>query len=107
MNPVLFKYGITFIRKANGSKAISNTATSYVASYISEFDDIEIIDEYIKDVEMCLDGRYELINDPSRCSSIQYARLYPNGLYWDEKNFLALSDLKELLIAWRRFLANE
>jgi len=102
---ILEKYGFTFIRLPNGDKSISNTATSYIASYISDFTDSEIIDEFIYDIDLCLTGQYDLVDDPSWNNwFFTTARLYPEGLYFGDDKWLPLVDLKELLKSWKEYL---
>ena len=103
---ILNKYGFNFIKRADGERIISNMGTSYIAAYIWECNDPELIDEYISDINLCLSGQYELVEEPDKSSSTIYARLYPNGLYFDENDKLPLEDLKELLLSWKEFLEN-
>jgi hypothetical protein len=45
-----------------------------------------------------------LIDDTTKDTGIVYAKLYPDGLYFDETEMLPLQDLKELLLSWKEFL---
>lgn len=101
---ILNMYGMNFLKRVDGTKFISNAPTSYIASYISEYNDPEIIQEYIDDVDLCLSGNYELIDDTTKSTEFIYAKLYPDGLYFDDSKMLPLLDLKELLISWKEFL---
>jgi hypothetical protein len=104
---ILLKYGMSFLKKANGEKLISNTSTSYIASYISEFD-AETANEFIEDINLCLNGQYSLIEDSTRSTELIYAKLYVEGLYFDDNvPLLPLIDLKELLLSWKGFLEKD
>ncbi|MCX2431037.1 hypothetical protein [Pedobacter sp. GR22-10] len=101
---VLNEYGFNFIKKTDGTKLISNTSTSYIASYISEYSAPELIQEYIDDVDLCLSGQFDLVEDTTKSTDFIYAKLYPDGLYFDDDEMLPLYDLRELLSSWKEFL---
>lgn len=101
---ILNKYGFNFIKKIDGTKVISNTPTSYIASYISAYNASELIQEYIYDIDLCLSGQYDLIDDTTKSTDLIYAKLYADGLHFDDTEMLPLYDLRELLSSWKEFL---
>jgi len=102
--PILKRYGMTFIKKIDGTKFISNSPSSFIASYISEYNDPDIIQEYLDDIDLVLSGNYEQIDDTTKSTEFIYAKLYPDGLYFDETKMLPLHDLRGLLSSWKEFL---
>lgn len=103
---ILQKYGFGFIKNASGDKLITNTATSFIASYISEINDIDGINNYINDINLTLAGQYDLVRDIGKGVPGFIATLYPEGLYFSGSSgfMLPLEDLKELLLSWKEFL---
>lgn len=75
------KYGLTFVKWYDET---SNTYLSYIASYLSEYSDLEIIMEYIRDSDLSLADDYDLIEDTTRSTDAICTKLYPDGLYFDE-----------------------
>ncbi|WP_207536539.1 hypothetical protein, partial [Desertivirga arenae] len=102
---VLKKYQLTFATRENGDKIIKETPTSYIASFISEFQDVDTIDEIISDINLCLNDQYDAIDDPDWSTKFQEARLYPDGLYFDgTPPKIPLGEFRELMISWKEFL---
>jgi hypothetical protein len=98
------KYGLTFVDMGNGIKTISDTSSNYIASYISEYNDTGIIQEYLDDINLLLNDNYDLIEDTTKSTEFIYAKLYTDGLYFDEIKVLPILDLKALLLSWKEFL---
>jgi hypothetical protein len=82
-------------------------------SHISQFVDLETINEMIDKVTLAINGLEDQSNDSSFSTELQIAFITPDGLkFYDEPvlNVIAiypLDELREMLLAWRDFLQTE
>ena len=111
---VLFEYGIKFIKQPNGYYKVKANSFN-LAMFISAFIDINIIDSFISDLKLAIDGNFDQIEDPDWDreigADVYFGVIQPdltlqvnyeNDL--DVVEYFPLSDIKEIFTIWRAFL---
>lgn len=79
-------------------------------SFITRFKDPNTLDKFIANVDMAINGNFNLINDPDITNDLEIASISPTGIEFydqDGQNIIGtspLKDFKEILIGWRDFL---
>lgn len=86
---------------------------SVAICHISQFKDVETVDEIIGDVSLAIEGQLEAIEDTDVSNELQFAFIIADGIeFWDDEvshvQFIyPLAEFKEMLIAWRDFLTSK
>ncbi len=98
------------------NKVINGTSYKYATSEINDPDHITDIksiitlNEHIANIELAINGNFELIEDPDFTAGEQIAYITETNIEFynqDAQNIIdygSLQDFLELLIAWRDFL---
>ncbi len=79
-------------------------------SFIARFKDSDTIDKFINNVNLAIEGHFDLIADPDVSNGLEIGFITPTGVdFYDQDgqnviDTLPLEDFKEILIAWRDFL---
>jgi hypothetical protein len=107
---ILKKYDIVFLKDSEGDKfPDGNTPLS---SYLSIWLDTDDIDDFLVDINACLNGGFDNIVQPAYYYDTLrgfYGELTPDNLLLYGKNranliSIPLNDFKEILLAWKEFL---
>lgn len=107
---VLKKYEITLNKNNAGMKEMYSN--NYLSTFISMWESPENIDDFVKDIEYCIEGQYNLIEDPDWSIHTFHSELTPTGLKIYEVNdqnvvtgfdIFPLKDVKNLLLVWKEF----
>lgn len=108
---VLKKYGITMTKRGSGIKEMHSN--SYLSTFICFWTLPENIDEFVYDIDLCLNNKYDQIEDPDWSIYTFTTEITPEGLRIydvDDNNTITgfdiypLQDIKYLLLAWKEFL---
>ena len=82
-----------------------------ISSYLAIWRPSSDIDDFLSDIDLCLNGHYDEIEDPEYSDwTLQlYGTLTANTLVISDKErinstIIPLSDFKELLLSWKEFL---
>lgn len=107
---LLQQYGLEFRKTADGSHDIIGHSLS---TYIYIFRDIGDVSEFIDDLNLAIDGRFNEIDDPDWSGFIGFyilGEIRPNefavGAGNDDENetIIPLKDMRDILLCWKEFL---
>jgi len=108
---ILEKYNISFHIGVKGNKFPDGK--SVLSSYLVPFRDRDDIDDFVRDVDLCLNGKLSQIAEPYYIDDLNkiYGQLSANDLILSDfegnnKSFVPLTDFKEILLSWKEFLYN-
>jgi len=106
---ILDQYNISFYKESNNTKYI--IGGNVIGSYLYVWRIIEDIDDFLADINLCLSGQIAYVEDTDYSDGLLklYGTLKHNeliisdeaGSHWVS---VPLSDFKDLLLAWRKFL---
>ncbi len=106
---ILNKYGVTFREDAKGHKF--SDGESVLSSYLYIWRALEDINEFISDVDKCLQGHASLVEDLSYSDPLYgiYGELSNESLELHDEHrtyslYIPLADFKERLLSWKEFL---
>jgi hypothetical protein len=107
---ILKKYNVSFLKDAEGCKY--SDGKNVLSSYLFIWRDIDDINDFLIDIDLCLSGRFNEVEDPDYNDSLLkiYGRLTPDALILSGEggvnpSSVPLSDFKAILESWREFLA--
>ncbi|MEC5157475.1 hypothetical protein [Chryseobacterium sp. MP_3.2] len=107
---VLKKYGISLTKQNTSLKEMRSS--DYLSTFISLWESSENIDEFVDDINRCLAGNFNSIEDPDWSIHTFHAELTPTGLKVYDVNdqnvitgfdVFPLVDIKNLLLVWKEF----
>ena len=106
---VLKKYNISFLKDKNGNKFPDGKTV--LSSYLFTWRNTDDIDDFLVDVNYCLDGDFSSVEDCYYNDSLRgiYGELTSTDLilYGEERvnpTSIPLIDFKEILLSWKDFL---
>jgi len=107
---ILKKYDVNFYTAGDGTK-LTNGSNNAISSYIYIWRQIDNIGDFLLDIDRCLDGRFESVEDPDYSDGLtrMYGALTCNSLIITSELGrnpieIPLADFKVLLLSWREFL---
>jgi len=107
-NEILKKYNINFYKRATGK---SIEIKDVVSSYLYIWKQIDDINDFLHDIDLCLKGNIESVEDTDYSDGLLnlYGQLTHNELIISDKTGLhwraiPLFEFKELLLSWKEFL---
>ncbi|MDN3581043.1 hypothetical protein [Mucilaginibacter flavus] len=106
---ILEKYNVVFYRNTEGKKLTNGQ--NPISSYIDIWRHADDIEDFLSDVNLCLNGQIELVEDTDYSDPLRqiYGTLTSDNLIVSSKGGanpinIPLADFKILLFAWRAFL---
>jgi len=105
---VLNAYNISFLTNHNGDKYLDGKTA--LSSYLYTWRQSDDIDDFLADINLCLNGDFLKIEEPYYHDSIgNYGDLTPTSLILSGKgNYnpteIPLEDFKQILLSWKEFL---
>ncbi|MEO6978687.1 MAG: hypothetical protein ABI113_09925 [Mucilaginibacter sp.] len=107
---LLKRYKISFQIGVKGNKFPDGETV--LSSYLVAWRDSDDIDDFIRDIDLCLNGNISQILEPYYISDVNEicGGLTPDALILSDfngnnKTFVPLADFKEILLSWKEFLS--
>jgi hypothetical protein len=107
---ILKRYNISFQIGVRGNKFPDGKTA--LSSYLVAWRDSDDIDDFIRDIDLCLNGNISQILEPYYISDVNeiYGQLTPNNLVLSDaegnnETLVSLADFKEILLSWKEFLS--
>lgn len=106
---ILNAYNISFLTDHKGNKHPDGKTA--LSSYLDAWRDLEDIDDFLTDINLCLNGDFSEIKEPYYHYSmikiygeLTLTSLILSGTGHYNSTAIPLVDFKEILLSWREFL---
>ncbi|RFZ90374.1 hypothetical protein D0C36_21520 [Mucilaginibacter conchicola] len=107
-NEILEKYNIHFYKNVRGEERTDGR--SVLSTYVGSWETKGDIDDLLTDVDRCLNGQYDSVEDIYYDHSLIgiYAEITPDYLILSDEHRLnpikiPMVDFREILLSWREF----